>query len=347
MINLILFLIILSVIVMVHEFGHFLFAKLSGTYVYEFSLGMGKKLFSYKPKNSETEYCIRLVPIGGFVSLAGEEVDNDDSIPQDRKMYAKTFWQRFLIMFAGPGFNFILTFIILLISALIFGSVSSKPIIGEVSPEYPAYEAGLKSGDLILSVNNKKVKTWDSALLEIQLNAGKTMKFKVQGEDGETRTISITPKKVVGDDDTVTYVYGISRQNEIEKGLGASFNYAVTKTGSLFNLMLETVKSLFTGKVGVNDLSGPVGIYTIVGEQAKAGINSLLYLTAYLSINIGVINLIPFPAFDGGRILFLIIEKLTGKTIPPKVENIIHGIGFVLLMILMFYITCHDIISLF
>lgn len=346
--NLILFIIILGVIVFVHEFGHFLFAKLSNTYVYEFAIGMGKKIFSFKRKNDETEYSVRLVPIGGFNQIAGENgLIEEDGIPKERLMCSKTFIQRFLILFAGPGFNFILTFVVLFISALIFGSTTNKAIVGSVSEEYPAYEAGVRTGDRILSIDGKKVKTWDSAILIIQTSNGEELEFEIQDEDGEIEIVKISPEKIEDEEGNVTYVYGIAKDSAISHGLLSSINYAWNKTGSLFNVMIYTIKSLFTGGVSVNDLSGPVGIYTIVGEQAKGGIENLLYLLAYLSINVGVINLIPFPAFDGGRIVLLLVEKIIRRPINPKVENAINSIGFMLLMLLMLYVTGHDIFNLF
>ena len=173
-----------------------------------------------------------------------------------------------------------------------------------------------------------------------------TIFFKVEKENGQVKEITVTPQKVEQDDVT-DYVYGISRSTTKERGFIVSLKYAVTKTQSLFKLMFNTVKSLFTGGVSVNDLSGPVGINNIVGTQAKAGLESIIYLVAFLSINVGFINLIPLPAFDGGRILFLIIEKIIGKPINPKVEGMIHTIGFFLLIILMIYVTFNDILRLF
>jgi regulator of sigma E protease len=346
--NLILFLVILGIIVFIHEFGHFLFAKLSNTYVYEFAIGMGKKIFSFKRKNDETEYSIRLIPIGGFNQIAGENGDDpDDKVPKDRKMCSKNFLQRFLILFAGPGFNFILTFVVLFISALIFGSTTTKAVVGVVSEDYPAYSAGIREGDTILSINDKKVNSWDSAILIIQTNAGKKLDIEFKDSDGNKKKVELVPKEEISEDGTTSYIYGIGKDSTISYGLGSSLSYAWNKTGSLFQVMFFTVKSLFTGGVSINDLSGPVGIYNIVGEQAKGGIENLLYLLAYLSINVGVINLIPFPAFDGGRIVLLIIEKIIRKPINPKVENAINGIGFMILMLLMLYVTGHDIFNLF
>ena len=157
----------------------------------------------------------------------------------------------------------------------------------------------------------------------------------------------MSPKKVEDEEGKVSYVFGIAGNTEKEYGLLPSISYAVNKTGALFDLMFETIKSLFTGLVSVNDLSGPVGIYSVVDSQSKNGMESILYLVAFLSINVGVINLLPFPAFDGGRILFLIIEKITKKAVPSNVEALVNNIGFFLLIGLMIYVTFNDIVKLF
>ena len=347
MLTFIIFILMLGIIVAIHELGHFSFAKLFGVYVYEYSIGMGKKLFSKKPENSETEYSIRMVPIGGFVRLAGEEgEDGDKSVPLEKKLYKKGFIQRFLIFFMGPGFNFLLAFVTLFISALIYGAISTAPIVGSVPENYPAYAAGIQEGDIILEVSGSKIKTWDDILWIVQTSDGSELSFKVKDVSGNIREVKITPEKALSDNGSTSYVFGIGRTSDKEHGIIPSFKYAVSKTGSLFKIMIATVKSLFTGGVSVNDLSGPVGIYNIVGEQSKGGLENLLYLLAYLSINVGVINLIPFPAFDGGHILFLLIEKIMRKPVPEKVESTITGIGFILLILLMIYITCHDVINL-
>lgn len=340
------FILILGAIVGIHEFGHFLFAKLSNTYVYEFSIGMGKKLFTHRKKGSETEFNIRLVPIGGFVSICGENAIEDENIPKDRQLCNKSFLQRFSILFAGPAFNFIFAFILLFISALIYGSISTKPIIGNVMEDYPAYTAGLREGDLIKKIDGKKVNSWDAALLKIQTANGKELTFTIE-ENGQTKDIKVSPILEEAEDGTKSYKYGISTNGTKERGFVKSLNYGISKTESLFGTMIETLKYLFTGRAKVNDLSGPVGIYSLVGQQAKAGLESIIYLTAYLSINVGALNLIPFPAFDGGRILFLIIEKITKKKIPPKVENMVNTIGFLAIIGLMIFVTFNDILRLF
>ena len=348
MLNLIYFIIILGIIVLVHEFGHFIFAKLFGIYVYEFAIGMGPKLFHWKSKKGETEYSIRAIPIGGFCALAGEDLDSDDQekVPEDRRLQSKPVWQRFLVMFFGAGNNFILAFLLLLIIAFGWGAVSSKPIVSELVSGNPAEEAGIEVGDYILEINGHKVKTSDDVSIYLQVeDKSKPITFTVE-RDGRELDIDVTPLKEEVDGSTI-YRVGIISEGEVERGFVASIQYAFTKMGSLFRQMVITLKGLFTGGLSVNQLSGPVGIYSIVGTQASAGFENILYLIALLSINVGFINLIPLPAFDGGRILFLIIEKIKGSPVKPETENKIHTIGFILLLALMIYITFNDILKLF
>ena len=344
--TLIIFILVLGTIIFVHELGHFIFAKLMGVYVYEFSLGMGPRLFHKKGK--ETDYCLRLIPIGGFCSMAGEEVDEEDiKVPKKRRLQAKKPWQRFLIMFFGPGFNFIFAILLLFFVALFCGSYSYEPIISDVNKNYPAQLAGIEKGDEIVSINGKKVKTTDDATIYLTLaDKKKSTTIKVKKENDDIKEYKIKPKKERKDGET-SYKYGITVKGEKKYGFVNSIKYTVVKTGSLFKQMWITVVKLFTGGVKVNQLSGPVGIYSIVGEQSKSGVSNILYLMAFLSINVGFLNLIPLPAFDGGHILFIVIEKIKGSPVSPKVENMIHTVGLFLLMLLMVYITFNDILRLF
>ena len=348
MLSLVLFIVILGTIVLIHELGHFLFAKLFGVYVHEYSIGMGKKVYSKKPKNSETEYNIRLFPIGGFVRLAGEEgEDGDDSVPLDRKLYKKGFWERFLIFFMGPGFNMILSIIVLFVSCLLFTGNTTTLVMDKIPNDYPAYEEGLREGDTLLEVNEKKVSTWTQARLEMStLKEGAKVKFKVKKVDGTIVDMIIKPKKEKNEEGDDTYIYGITSKLEIYDGFIGSIKYAFIETKNIILSMGTTLKFLFTGNLSVNDLSGPVGIYEVVDEQAANGIKDLLYLMAYLSVNVGIMNLIPFPAFDGGHILFLIIEKIRRKPVSQNIEATITGIGFIFLILLMIYVTIQDVFKL-
>lgn len=348
MVTLIYFILMLGIIVFIHELGHFIWAKKSGVYCYEFSLGFGPKLFSFNRKNDETLYCLRLIPVGGYVAMAGEEIDDDRSVSKDKKMYNKPWYKKLIIVLAGVMHNFILGFVVLFIMALCYGSYTTKPIIGQVSKNSASEKAGLETGDKILKVNDKKTKTWDDVTLILTLsNNEKTQKITVEKENGNIKTLNVKPEKIKDKDGNVSYSYGMGLFNKKYYGLKSSLNYAVSKFGSIFNSMIVTIKALVTGQIGIGALSGPVGIYSIVGMQSKAGLSGLLYLLAYLSINVGFINLLPFPAFDGYRALIIIIETITRKKVNPKVDAIVNNIGLMLLFTLMIFITIKDVLKLF
>lgn len=347
--NLLLFIFILGIIVAIHEFGHFIFAKIMGVYVYEYAIGMGPKLFSFKPKKSETVYSIRAVPLGGFCSLAGEDTEFDDGekVPKDKRLQAKKPWQRFFIMFMGPGFNFLLTIVIIFFVSLFTGSVTTTPIVRNLKADSPIAKVGIENGDKIVEINGHNIYTYDDTALFLSLADKKTKtKIVVEKKNGKEVTYKVLPKKVKEKKKT-RYLYGISTQGKKTTGLGNAVKYTFIKTGAFFRQMFVTVGALFTGGVSVKDLSGPVGIYSIVGEYAKDGFSSLLFLMAFLSLNVGFLNLLPLPAFDGGHILFILIELIRRKPVNPKVENVIHTVGLCLLLLLMVYVTINDIFRLF
>ncbi len=346
MLTLLYFILILGVIVLVHEFGHFLFAKIFGIYVYEFSIGMGPRLWHHKKKGGETDYSIRLLPIGGYCALAGEDPTEESDVPKDRMLNHKPVWQRFIVMVAGATFNFLLALVILFAIAIFWGAPTTDPVLTGVEGGMPAQVAGLEAGDYIQKVNGKKTSTIDDVSVYIQLaDKSKPVEFQVKKQNGEIKTISVTALKEEIDGVT-TYRLGVAFESQIRHSVGAVFEYTFVKMGSLFKQMLITVEGLFTGDIGLNQLSGPVGIYSIVGEQAKSGFENILYLIALLCVNVGFINLLPFPAFDGGRVLFLIIEKIKGSPVNPKTEILVNNIGFFLLIALMIYITFQDVFRL-
>lgn len=347
MLTLLYFILILGLIVLVHELGHFIFAKLFKVYVYEFAIGMGPKLFTKKDKKKETEYSIRAVPIGGFVQLAGEEVEDDKKIPKNRKLYGKPIWQRFLIMFAGAGMNFVLAFALLFFAGLIWGSPDMSSTISEVKENYPMYNEGIRDNDKILEINGHKTKTIDDVMLYLTLaKEGSEVRFKIEDTLGSVKEFDVTPVKEKEDGKEV-YRYGVSFENGSKSGFVEAIKYSFTKMGAVIRQMVVVLQNLFTGKLGLSTLSGPVGIYSVVGSVSDSGLFAVFQLIALLSINVGFINLIPFPAFDGGRLLFLIIEKIKGSPVKPEIENKIHSIGFMLLMLLIIYITFNDILKLF
>lgn len=343
--TLIYFILILGITIFIHELGHFLFAKKAGIYVYEFSLGMGPQIFKFHRKNDETEYSLRLLPIGGYVQMAGEDVEEDKDIPKEKQMGSKKWHQRFMTVIAGILFNFILAIVIFFIVGLINGVPTDSNRVNRVEKKTPAYTSELKKGDVIYQINNSVIRSNDHLMLLMQVNGNKKMNMVVK-RDGKKEAIVITPKKIKQDGET-KYQYGFSLQNKIVKGFLPALKYGFTKTLSLIHQMILVIGYLILGKLSVGSLAGPVGIYTVVGQSAKAGFLNLVYLVGFLSLNVGFINLLPIPAFDGGRLLFLIIEKIKGSPVNPRIENTIHSIGFICLMALMLFITYNDIIRLF
>ena len=211
------FILILGVIVFIHELGHFIFAKKSGIYVYEFSIGMGPRILKWNRKNDETDYCLRLFPIGGFVQMAGEEIDDDKSIPKDKKFSVKTFGQKFMTVIAGIMMNFILAIVLLFIVGLINGAPQNKTTIGVVDPDYPAYTAGLEVGDEILKVNGRNANTNDKLTLQLQVFQGEPITFEVN-RDGQIKDITVTPIEET-ENGEVVYKYGIQVQDDVEHGV--------------------------------------------------------------------------------------------------------------------------------
>lgn len=348
LLNLLLFIFILGLLIFVHELGHFLTAKKSGVYIYEFSIGMGPEIKSIKGKDGIL-YSIRALPIGGFVQMAGEIYEDDDTkkIPKEQFMCNRPWYQRLIILVAGVFNNFLLAIILLFAMALIWGAPSLKPVVYDVTDGYPAKEAGIKAGDVIKSINGSKVKTLDKTQLLLLLKT-KDDKYQitVEHKNGQTATYEVVPKKEKNDDGDEVKVFGIQTKTNITKGFGSSVKYAFTKFGSVVEQMWLTIVNLFTGKISISAMSGPVGIYSVVGETRSAGVESVIYLIAYLSINLGIMNILPIPALDGGHLLFLIIEKIRGKKIDEKIESITTTIFFALLLLLMLYITIHDVIRL-
>lgn len=347
LLTLIVFILILGIIILVHEFGHFLWAKKFGIYIYEFSIGMGPLIHTFVGKDN-IKYNLRAFPIGGYVSMAGEVLEEEDeNIPKDRCLCNKPVWQRIIILAAGVFNNFVLAIVILLAIGIFYGSTTLNATIGDVVENYPAYEAGLKTGDKIVAINNKKVNYWDEVQIILYYKSDKDYtNFTIEHKDGTKENVKITPT-VEERDGVETTVYGFGIKQDETHGLWAKVKYAFERFSAIISSMWLTLVGLFTGKISIKALSGPVGIYQVVGTSMAYGFYQVVYLVAYLSVNVGLINILPFPAFDGGRIFFALIEKIKGSPVNPKVENWIHTIGFILLMILIIIITIRDVINLF
>ena len=345
-ITLLILFIILGLIISIHEFGHFIAAKKSGVYVEEFSLGMGPLLLKHKPKKSETTYSLRLLPIGGYVSMAEKEMP-DKKIKKDRILENKGFFKTFWVLINGIVFNFILAIVLFFISGLLYGKPVEEPIIKSVVENGPAYNAGLESGDKIIEINGKKISTLDDFILEaIAKKLKDNYEITVEKPNKQVKKYNVVPDVSEKDNEEVRS-FGIEYGGATyKKGFLNAISYAFVGTWDNTVTIFKILGSLFTGQVSANSLSGPVGIYSLVDTVKYQGLEVLLYLTAYLSINVGIVNLLPIPVFDGGRIFILIIEKIMGKKTPEKLEAILNLVGFGAMIILMIYVTFNDILRL-
>lgn len=345
--TLLVLIIILGIIILVHEFGHFIWAKKFGVFIYEFSIGMGPVIHTHKGRDG-INYNIRAFPIGGFVSMAGEVYEDDDKTPKEKFMCNKPWLQRLIILVAGVVNNFILAIVILFFMGLFMGSTTTKPIVGTVLEGSAMESAGIEAGDQIIKLNGVKTASWDKLQIALyRKNKQDTYEFVVKKASGEEKTYQVTPKKVTNEDGTETMQFGFGVDTTKHYGFFASLKYAFLKFGSIMSSMMLTITSLFTGKISLSALSGPVGIYGVVGDSIRVGFAQLVYIVAFLSINVGFINILPFPAFDGGRVLFMVIEKIKRSPVDAKLENAFHTVGFILLILLMIYITFQDILKLF
>ena len=343
--SLLLFFLILGILVTIHEFGHFIVAKKCGVHIYEFSIGMGPLLWKKMGKD-KIQYSIRALPIGGYVQMAGEVGEDDPKVKKSKFLCNRPWWQRILVLCAGVFNNFVLAFVLLFAIGLIWGGTTTEPKIASVEEGSAMYLAGAKDGDLILSVNGKKAQTWDKAQLYLLMeNKDNKYLIDVKHADGKVETIEVYPE-IKEEKGIKNRVYGIKMDIKKEYGIDKAFKYACKKFKSVYESMYVVITGLFTGKFSIKSLSGPVGIYSVVDQSAKLGIDQVIYLMAFLSINLGFVNLLPFPAFDGGHVLFVIIEMIKGSKVDPKLEGIFHTVGFILIFLLMIIITIQDIIRL-
>ena len=332
--------IILAILILVHEIGHFWVARRIGIPVYEFSLGFGKKLYS--TRKDGVEYSLRLVPLGGFVRMAGEE-QGDMNDPQgfnNRKP-----WEKMAVSFSGPFMNFVLGVIVFIyiFTFIGLGFPSDEPVVGEVIKGKPAYTAGLQSNDRVLSMNGQEINSWDEFVSNIQAYpAGTSLATVVDGMGpGKQLLISVL------DQSSGNPIVGVHPQlNFVRQGIIESIRLGFVQTYQMTMALLGGLGMLFTGAASSSDLAGPVGITSMVGEAARSGMVYLLSFAAFLSINLGVINLLPIPALDGSKIVFALIEMVRRKPMDPEKEGFIHWLGFMFLILLIIFATYNDIVRL-
>ncbi len=323
-----------SVLIIGHEFGHFIMARVNGVKVLEFSLGMGPKLFSIKGK--ETEYLIKALPIGGYVRMYGEE--DDVSVVDDRAFSNKTSFQKLTIVAAGPIMNFIIAILFFSLVGGIKGH--STNIIDKVVENSPAMEVGIKAGDKITEVNGKMVTTWEDFFSEIFTGEGKPVNMQVE-RNGEKIKLDLVPQYNEAED---IYQVGVSSK-VVKPNFIESIKYGLNQTGSTIRQTFGFFGQLFKGKVSSDDVGGPISIIKISGKAAQQGILTLLNIMALFSVQLAIFNVIPFPALDGGWIFLLLFQIITGKEVNKEKVATINYYGFLALMGLMVLVLLKDIIN--
>ena len=321
---------IFCVLIFVHELGHFITAKACGVKVNEFAIGMGPAIC--KKQMGETLYALRIFPIGGYCAMEGEDEDSEDP----RAFNNQPAWQRAIVLAAGSLMNLLTCVVLLIIIAFYAGTATTT--IDTVQSGSPAEAAGIKDGDQVVRVDDTKIDEWSEVIDTIGPSKEKTADVTVL-RGGEETTMTVQLKY---DKDQKRNMIGITPRTE--RHAGKAITDGVKNTGSMTVMMYDMLRQLFTGDVSVKELSGPVGIVYAVNETAKSGFLYVIYLTALLSLNLAVINMLPLPALDGGRLLFLLIRKITGKRVTDEMEGRIHFIGIMLLLLLMVYVTFNDVI---
>lgn len=334
---------VFGLLVLFHEFGHFITAKMTGMWVREFAIGFGPKLVSYK--YGETVYSLRCVPLGGFNDIAGMEPDSDEAA-DSRAYLNKPVWARMIVISAGSIMNFILP-VFLFWGIFFFAGVSSpspEPVLGEVIKDKPAYLAGLRDGDRIIRIDDKSIDSWKDFTAVIANGSGKVFHVEYKRGD-EIKTTTLIP---TFDQSAKRSMIGVISASKTEyPGFVDSAIYAVQKTGFIIYKMLEGLVQLITGKAPSAEISGPIGVAQMAGEVAALGFLPLLNFAALLSLNLGVINMLPVPALDGGHFMTLVLELLRGKPLGAKATHYTQVVGITLLVMLMLFATKNDIARMF
>ena len=332
---------VFSLIIFVHELGHFLTARIFGVTVHEFAVGMGPAI--WKKQGKKTLYSIRAIPMGGFCQMEGEDDDSADPGSFRKKKPIP----RILILAAGATMNLLLGFLMVLFlvtsSAISAGGIASTTV-EQVNPQASA-AAFLQPGDRVVAVNDKAVHIRKDLLFELSQIGGEEATLTVKRGD-ETITQAFTPMEYTYEDGSKGYVVGF--QTAVKPaGIAAVLHEAWFQTVWMVKLVFVSLGMLFQGQAGLSDLSGPVGVVGAMTAVAQTGFLDFLFFAAFLAVNIGVMNLLPLPALDGGRIFFVLVELLFRKPIPADKEGWVHGAGFALLILLMLYVTFNDILRLF
>ncbi len=416
--SLLAFIFVFGIIVIVHELGHFFFAKRAGILVREFAIGMGPKLF--QTHKNETSYTIRVLPIGGYVLMAGYEEDddirlgmsavltldeqnkvteidlsnesiqgmgipidvldydfktelyingsiagdmenighfevNEDALliqedgtklqiaPAHRQIQNASVFNRMLTNFGGPLNNFLLSIVAFMLLAFMRGGVpTTEAVLGDIVPGSPAEESQLESGDKVISIDGNLVATWNDMVIEVQEHPEEALTFEIQKSSGEIITQEITPQVATAADGTEYGQIGV--QVYMEDSFIDKITYGFTETWASIKSIFLSIMLLLTGRLGLDNLGGPIAIFNLTGEVTRtAGFMGIISFIGWLSANLGLMNLLPIPALDGGKLILNLLEAVRGKPISPEKEGIINVIGAVLILILMLFVTWNDI----
>ena len=324
-----------SLLIIVHELGHFIMAKVNGIKVEEFSIGMGPEVFSKKGK--ETQYSLRLFPIGGYVKMLGEEEDVED----ERSFSSKSPLRRITVILAGATMNII--FAIIAFSIIISNRGYTETTISKLEPDTPAIESGLQVGDKILTIDGARVFTTTDVSMGIQLSKGDSVDLVVD-RNGEKENITVTPR-LIEQDGTQMYQIGFHYTPVENPTILESIRESFNETISLVTQTFKSLKMMVTGNINFKtDVGGPVTIIKMSGQAAKNGLMTLTYFLGFISINLAVFNLLPFPALDGGWTVILLIELITRRKVPDKIVGAVNYIGFMILIGFMIVVTLKDIL---
>ena len=340
----------LGVLIVFHEFGHFLLAKLSGVGVLTFSVGFGPKL--WVKKKGETEYALSAFPLGGYVKMVGEDPEEEvKAVDLERSFAHKSLLKRTAIVAAGPGFNLLLAVFLLMVVFLFYGVPVLSNLVGAVEPDSPAAQAGIQKGDRIVAVDGQEVTAWDDLSSAIKQSGGQPLALRVQ-RSGEEVAMTVQPRKrevknIFGElkED---WMIGIGSQVSIEKGdPGLAVSKAFIQTYEYSKLTLIGLYKMITREVSPRNLGGPILIAQMAGQQAQEGIGSFLAFLAVLSINLGVLNLLPVPVLDVGHLFFFAVEAIIGRPVSLKYREKAQQVGIFLLLLLMIFAFANDIFRLF
>ena len=344
--------VVLGVLIFIHELGHFICAKAFGVGVEKFSLGFGPKILS--KTIGRTEYRLSAIPLGGYVKMVGEQPDEEID-PKDIPLSFthKSVMKRMLIVASGPLFNFFLAIIIFFGIFTIAGIVSLQPVIGEVAVGSPAEAAGLLRGDIIIEVNQTPIESWSDMAELIMTSEGRPLTFHLK-RDNHDMAVLITPAsetmKNIFEEDQQRYIIGVTAIGDImtrRLGVVEAFSESLSRTYWITEITIKSVVKVFQGTISAKNIGGPIFIAQVAGEQVEHGMINLLLFIALISVNLGILNLLPVPVLDGGHLLFFGIEAITRRPVSIKIREISQQVGIFLLMMLMVFVFYNDIMRLF